>query len=92
MLEIVEDGGLLRLVACGAESAISCSQSCATQTAAKMKNVRDESLDIIASSDMCRHECLLYVLLLAMPAGAADLFYDDFSHFPAGWLTNPLAC
>jgi rhamnogalacturonan endolyase len=39
---------------------------------------------------MCRHECLLYVLLLAMPAGAADLFYDDFSHFPPGWLTSPV--
>ena len=26
----------------------------------------------------------------AVTAGAADLFHDDFSHFPPGWLTNPV--
>jgi hypothetical protein len=30
------------------------------------------------------------LLALALPGGAADLFHDDFSGFPAGWLTRPI--
>jgi hypothetical protein len=26
----------------------------------------------------------------AVTAGAADLFHDDFSHFPPGWLSSPV--
>src|SRR5215469_1441853 len=29
-------------------------------------------------------------LLLAAPLTAADLFRDDFSRFPPGWLTSPV--
>src|SRR5215471_7010500 len=29
-------------------------------------------------------------LLSIRPVGAADLFRDDFSHFPPGWLTSPV--
>jgi hypothetical protein len=30
------------------------------------------------------------VIALALPCAAADLFRDDFSRYPAGWLTEPL--
>jgi rhamnogalacturonan endolyase len=32
----------------------------------------------------------ILLLLLALPAAAADLFSDDFSHFPTGWLSSPV--
>src|SRR5436305_13361477 len=34
--------------------------------------------------------CLLVSLLPSGGAFAADLFRDDFSHFPPGWLTSPV--
>jgi hypothetical protein len=33
---------------------------------------------------------LLFILISALPALTADLFRDDFSKFPAGWLTQPI--
>ena len=33
---------------------------------------------------------ILLMLALCLRASAADLFRDDFSHFPPGWLTNPV--
>ena len=36
---------------------------------------------------MCR---LLTLLLLAAPLWGADLFRDDFSKFPPGWLSRPM--
>jgi len=30
------------------------------------------------------------VCYAALPGHAADLFHDDFSHFPPGWLTHPI--
>ncbi len=33
---------------------------------------------------------LLLSLVLALPATAAELFRDDFSRFPPGWLTSPV--
>src|SRR5713101_2950985 len=33
---------------------------------------------------------IFFLLLLALPASAADLFSDDFSHFPPGWLSSPV--
>ena len=33
---------------------------------------------------------IFFLLALCLRASAADLFHDDFSHFPPGWLTNPV--
>ena len=33
---------------------------------------------------------ILLLLALCLDASAAELFHDDFSHFPTGWLTNPV--
>jgi hypothetical protein len=33
---------------------------------------------------------LLFILISALPALTADLFRDDFSKFPTGWLTQPI--
>src|SRR5450759_1735891 len=37
-----------------------------------------------------RMKWLPLIAACAVTAGAADLFHDDFSHFPPGWLTNPV--
>ena len=43
---------------------------------------------------MIRTRCLVLVIFLllafCLSAHSADLFRDDFSHFPPGWLTNPV--
>jgi hypothetical protein len=36
------------------------------------------------------HRVVFFVALGAICAGAADLFRDDFSRFPPGWLTSPV--
>ena len=33
---------------------------------------------------------LPFTCALPCERSAADLFHDDFSHFPPGWLTNPV--
>lgn len=66
MLEIVEDRGLLRFVAGGAEGAdFVFPILSAAEGGANKKRCETNHLDIIASSDMCRHECLLYVYVQA---------------------------
>lgn len=37
-----------------------------------------------------RMKWLPLIAACAVTAGAADLFHDDFLHFPPGWLTNPV--
>ena len=37
-----------------------------------------------------RIERFLLAAVLALQCGAADLFRDDFSRYPAGWLTEPI--
>jgi len=33
---------------------------------------------------------IFLMFAFCLPARSADLFHDDFSHFPPGWLTNPV--
>lgn len=37
-----------------------------------------------------RNRLLFCLVAIAGSCGAADLFRDDFSHFPPGWLTSPV--
>src|SRR5215467_13802539 len=75
-------------VSCAAVSAgrrawISFSQSAAMHDKVQIKN-----------PGMIRPRCLVLVifllLALCLPVRSADLFHDDFSQFPPGWLTNPV--
>src|SRR5258706_5968034 len=43
----------------------------------------------LSSREKLRRHFLL-VLFCAGMCPAADLFHDDFSHFPPGWLTSPV--
>jgi len=42
------------------------------------------------SRTLCRLAVLLALAAWRSPCGAADLFRDDFSSFPPGWLTRPV--
>ncbi|MFI5455698.1 MAG: hypothetical protein ACHRXM_09630 [Isosphaerales bacterium] len=42
------------------------------------------------SGTLCRLAVLLILAAWRSPCGAADLFRDDFSSFPPGWLTRPV--
>ena len=43
-----------------------------------------------ASRTLCRLVARLAIVAWCFPCGAAELFRDDFSRFPPGWLTRPV--
>ena len=48
------------------------------------------NLNRVASLAMCKRivVALVFLFLTSPAAGSAELFYDDFSRFPPGWLST----
>ena len=59
-------------------------------TALVDEGAHDGRARAIGSRTLCSLMVLLVMAAWRAPCGAGDLFRDDFSRFPPGWLTRPV--